>query len=210
MITLKATLAGAAAPLALLALLAAAGPARAQDNLENVDEGRPREAVNMCRERAEEIIRDRDRGRNVEVAEIEEAEEDDGRVRVQGRLRVEDDDGDRVGTADLECEVNFEGENEIAEFDEEGLLDSLEESREGRGGGGGGDRERVAQRAREACREVARESGWSDIRAEVRDRRDDNGRLVLDMTGRRDNFSPERRCRFNPENGQARFDDPTG
>lgn len=203
MIIAKQSLAGAA-PLALLVLLGTAGTASAQ---RNVEEGRPRDAVAMCVERAEEIIRERDRGRNVEVDEIDEAEEDDDRVRVRGRVRVEDDDGDSRGTARLDCEVDFGGENRIAEFDEDRLISSLED--DDRGGDRRRDGEQVADRAREACRRVARENDWTDIRAEVRDRRDDDGRLVLDMRGQRDNFSPERRCRFDPDSGEARFDDPT-
>jgi hypothetical protein len=202
----KVGLAGAA-PLALLVLLGTTGMASAQSD---VEEGRPREAVNMCVERAEEIVRDRDRGRNVEVAEIDEAEEDDDRVTVRGTVRVEDEDGDRRGTADLDCEVDFGGDNRIAAFDEDGLLESLDDGGDRGGRDRDGGRRQEAERAREACREVARDNGWSDIRAEVRDERDDNGRLVLDMTGRRDNFNPERRCRYNTDTNQARFDDPTG
>lgn len=199
----KKSLAGAA-PAALLLLLGAAGPASAQSN---VEEGRPREAVKMCVERAQEIIRDRDRGRDVEVDEIDEADEEDDRVTVEGTVRVEG--RDRSRTADLRCEVDFGGDNQIAEFDEDRLLSSLEDNdgnrgRDRRAGGG-----REVEQAREACRQIARENGWSDIRAEVRDQRDDNDRLVLDMRGQRDNFNPERRCRYNPETNQARFDDPS-
>jgi hypothetical protein len=274
---MKRCLARTAAPLALLLLLAAAaGPAGAQQGRL---EGRSREAVEMCRERAERVVRDHDRGRAVEV------DEDGDRVAVRGYLRVEDRDGDRRGAAWLDCEVDFGGENRVARFDEELLLRGLERDRDrerdrgrrrggelradardacremveeqgyeladaregGRAGAGtrlelglgrgdrrwdavcaydrdrdearlvrleprrGGDRDRdgdrVVERAREACREIARNRDWRDIRADVRERRGGDDRVVVAMQGRREGDDRERRCTFDARTGQARFDD---
>ena len=66
--------------------------------------------------------------------------------------------------------------------------------------GGGGER---VERAREACREVARNRDWKDVQTEVRDRDDD--RVVVTVSGERDGEDRERRCVFR--GGEARLDD---
>ena len=66
--------------------------------------------------------------------------------------------------------------------------------------GGGGER---VERAREACREIARNRDWKDVQTEVRDRDDD--RVVVTVSGERDGEDRERRCVFR--GGQAQLDD---
>ena len=66
--------------------------------------------------------------------------------------------------------------------------------------GGGGER---VERARDACREVARNRDWKDIETEIRDRDDD--RVVVNVRGERDGEDRERRCVFR--GGEARLDD---
>ena len=192
--------AGAAAPLALL-LLGAAGPAAAQD----WREGRPREAVEMCRDRAERVLRDRDRGRRVEVDEITGVDQDRDRVEVQGYLRVEDRDGDRRGSAWLDCAVDFGGENRIVGFDEDGLLRSLERDR-------GRDRERDRGRrrggelradARDACREMVEGQGYE--LADLREADRTGAGMRVDMRLRRGDRRWEAVCAYDRDRDEARF-----
>lgn len=68
------------------------------------------------------------------------------------------------------------------------------------GGGGGGER---VERAREACRDIARNRDWKDIQTEVRDR--DDNRVVVSVRGERDGEDRERRCVFR--GGEAELDD---
>lgn len=68
------------------------------------------------------------------------------------------------------------------------------------GGGGGGER---VERAREACRDIARNRDWKDVQTEVRDR--DDNRVVVSVRGERDGEDRERRCVFR--GGEAELDD---
>jgi hypothetical protein len=170
-------------------------------------EGREREAVDLCVDRAEELVRDRERGRgDVEVDEIVRAEEEDDEVEVQGYLRVADRDGDRR-EAWLDCTVDFQGENEITEFDEDGLLRSLRYDRErdrDRGYRGRSRRGDAREDARGACRELAEEQGYELVDVADRDRTDRGARLDLNL--RRDNgrrFTAT--CVYNENRDEARF-----
>jgi hypothetical protein len=192
---------GAAAPLALLAW--GAGDARAQQRLE----GRERDAVEMCVDRAEDIVRDREGSRGeVEVDEIVRAEEDDDEVEVQGYLRVYDRGGDRR-EAWLDCVVDFQGDNEITEFDEDGLLRSLRYDRERDRDRGYRGRERRGderQDARSACRELAEEQGYELVDVTDRDRTERGARLDLRL--RRENGRRfEATCVYNGRQDEARF-----
>ena len=200
----KRCLAGAAAPpLALLLLLGTpAAPAGAQQGRL---EGRPREAVEMCRERAERVVRERDRGRGVEVDEIVDVDEDGDRVAVRGYLRVEDRDGDRRGAAWLDCEVDFGGENRVARFDEDLLLRNLERARER-------DRERERGRrrggepreaARDACREMVEEQGYELADAREGGRTGAGTRLELGL--RRNDRRWDAVCAYDRDRDEARF-----
>src|SRR5215213_3396279 len=201
----KGRLAGtAAAPLTMLLLLLGtpAGPAAAQQGRL---EGRPREAVEMCRERAERVVRDRDRGRGVEVDQITDVDEDGDRVAVRGYLRVEDRDGDRRGAAWLDCEVDFGGENRVARFDEDLLLRNLERARER-------DRERERGRrrggepreaARDACRELVEEQGYELADAREGGRAGAGTRLELGL--RRGDRRWEAVCAYDRDRDEARF-----
>jgi hypothetical protein len=194
----------AAAPLTTLLLLlgAPAGPAGAQQGRL---EGRPREAVEMCRERAERVVRDRGRGRAVAVDEITDVDEDGDRVAVRGYLRVEDRDGDRRGTAWLDCEVDFGGENRVARFDEDLLLRNLDRARER-------DRERERGRrrggelladARDACREMVEEQGYELADAREAGRAGAGTRLELRL--RRNDRRWDAVCAYDRDRDEARF-----
>jgi hypothetical protein len=117
--------AGVAAPLALLLLLLGdAGPASAQGR----GEERSRTAVEMCLDRAEDVLRNREGGVDIEVDEITGVDErGDDRMRVQGRLRVGDEG--RRGTAQLDCEVDLSGVDRVTHLDEDGLLRGLDRRR---------------------------------------------------------------------------------
>ena len=60
-------------------------------------------------------------------------------------------------------------------------------------------------RAREACREIARDRNWKEIDSDVR--REGNDRIVIRMRGERGGDDRERRCVYNTRNNEARFDD---
>lgn len=78
------------------------------------------------------------------------------------------------------------------------------------------DRDRISdrdiERAEDACREIARDRGWRDVRTDVRDRdRDrDDDRVVVEVTGRRDGDERERRCTYNTRRNDADFEDQVG
>ena len=66
--------------------------------------------------------------------------------------------------------------------------------------------ERSGDRAKEACRQVAENRDWRDVRTEVRDR-DRDGRVVIDVSGRRRGDQRERECRYNTRRQEAEFED---
>jgi hypothetical protein len=148
--------AGAVAPLAMLVLLGA-GEAQAQRGLDRL-EGRPRDAADMCLQRADELVRDRERGRGgAEIAQVVRADEDDDKVELEAYLNVYARDNDRR-EAFLTCTVDFEGENRITDFDEDGLLRSInyyrdrdDNNRDRRRRDSDGDQR---ENARSACREL--------------------------------------------------------
>ena len=104
-------------PLASLLLLVGTGAAQAQRD------DRSREAVRMCVDRAEDILRDRGNRRDVELDDIRDVDRDDDIVKVQGWLRVHEGDGDRR-RAWLDCDVSLRGEDRVVYFDEDGFLTS--------------------------------------------------------------------------------------
>jgi hypothetical protein len=191
-------------------------------------QGRPRDAIELCRAYAEDLVRARGAGRAVEVAQITRAEEDDDKVEVEGYVRVADRDGDRR-RARIDCEVDFKDRNEIVAFRHEGLLrqdgdrrdrgyaqpwprrddDRWQARRDDR------PRQQVARRdddrggrglgreAGQACREVARGQGY-DV-ASVGDRdRTGNGQRV-DMRLRRGDRRFDATCAYDANRGEARL-----
>ena len=72
------------------------------------------------------------------------------------------------------------------------------------------DRDRVGgrdvERARDACRQIAENRGWRNVRTDVRDR-DRNGRVVVEVHGRRRGEDRDRECRYDVRRGDAEFDD---
>lgn len=60
-------------------------------------------------------------------------------------------------------------------------------------------------RARKACREIAKNRNWKDVDSDVR--REGDNRIVITMTGERKGDDRERRCVYNTRNDEARFDD---
>jgi hypothetical protein len=67
--------------------------------------------------------------------------------------------------------------------------------------------DRDVERARDACRAVARDRDWRDIETDVRDRDEDRGRVIVRVTGRRDGDDRERRCTYDVRDDRAEFDD---
>ena len=66
---------------------------------------------------------------------------------------------------------------------------------------------RDVDRAREACRDVARNRDWRDIETDVRDRDDDRGRVIVRVTGRREGEDRERRCTYDVRDDRAELED---
>ena len=184
-------------------------------------EGRPREAIGMCRNHAENLVRGRGAGRAVEVDEITRADESGNRVKVQGYVRVRERDGGRH-RAWIDCEVDFRDRNEIVAFYQDGLFrrDSERRDERNRYGDRGrdqdrdrrrdGDRDRDEARRRDqpanavqACRRMAGEQGYEI--GEVRDRdRTENG-MRVEMRLRRGERRFEAVCLYNASSNQARF-----
>lgn len=201
---------------AALGLLAAPGSAAAQD----WREGRKGDAVMMCRERARSILQDRgDRDIDIAVDDISRASEDNDRVKVQGYYNVRTDDRRRTGRAWVDCEVDFEGRNQVTYFDEDAFLDSLRN-----GGDRYGDRRRGDDRDRDygrdrdgdrrggnagdaqrACRELARDQGFDVRDFDDRDRLRGGDLVRLQMSLRRGDNRFDATCDYNPRNDDARF-----
>lgn len=196
-------MAGAVAPLALLALMGV-GEAQAQRGLSRL-EGRPREAADMCLQRADELVRDRERGRGgAEIEQVVRADEDDDKVELEAYLTVFDRDNDRR-EAFLTCTVDFEGENRITDFDEDALLRSISYDR---------DRDRrprdryrrgePAENARAACRETFEQQGYRIT--DIRDRDRNNDQVRLEMRVERNNGRRfDAVCLYNRDRDEARF-----
>ena len=66
--------------------------------------------------------------------------------------------------------------------------------------------ERSVDRAKQACRQVAENRDWRDVRTEVRDR-DRDGQVVIDVSGRRRGDERERECRYDTRREEAEFED---
>jgi hypothetical protein len=180
--------------LTLLLAVTAAVPAAAQVDW---SEGRRNTAVRMCQERAAEIIRDRGAGREVEVDEITRADEDNDRVKVEGYLRYRDRDDDRR-SARMDCEVNFEGNDRITAFDEEGLLDSDRDRDRDRDRNG--DLRRQAGRA---CERLAEDQGYEV--ADLRDQERSRDGMRMEMRLRRDDRRFEAVCVYDRDRESAAF-----
>jgi hypothetical protein len=66
--------------------------------------------------------------------------------------------------------------------------------------------DRAVERARDACRNLAEDRGWRDVRLEMRDRGRD-GPVVMDVRGRRDGDDRQRECTYRPRDDRASFED---
>ena len=60
-------------------------------------------------------------------------------------------------------------------------------------------------RARDACRQIAKNRDWKDVDSDVR--RETDNRIVITMRGERNGNDRERRCVYNTRTEEARFDD---
>jgi hypothetical protein len=196
----------AVAPLALVVLLGA-GEAQAQRGLDRL-EGRSRDAADMCLQRADELVRDRERGRGgAEIAQVVRADEDDDKVELEAYLNVYARDNDRR-EAFLTCTVDFEGENRITDFDEDGLLRSINYYRD-RSDDRNRDRPRrrdgdEGNNARAACRELFEEQGYRV--SDVRDRDRNGDQVRLEMRVERNNGRRfDAVCLYNRNRDEARF-----
>src|SRR4051794_218744 len=159
--------------------LAGTPPAHARDRISDRDIERARDA---CREVAQ------NRGwRDVRV-DASDRDEERGQVTLTVRGRRDGEDRERDCTYDLRDERA-----------------SFEDGDDGRRDDRGGDR-RDVERAQDACRQVAENRDWRDVRTEVRDR-DRDGRVVVEVSGRRRGEDRDRECRYDVRRGDAEFDD---
>src|SRR3954471_15661530 len=67
--------------------------------------------------------------------------------------------------------------------------------------------DRDIERARDACREVAQNRDWRDVRVDARDRDEDRGRVTMTVRGRRDGGERERDCTYDFRDERASFED---
>jgi hypothetical protein len=155
-------------------------PAQARDRISDHDVDRAKDA---CRQIAE----NRD-WRDVRT-DVRDRDEDRDRVIVTMR-------GKRNGE-DRERECTYDVRDQRADFEDQDQ-------------GGGRFAGRDVERARDACRQVAENRGWRDIREDVRDERDrdrNGDRVVVTMRGKRNGEDRERECRFNARRDNADFED---
>jgi hypothetical protein len=180
-----ARLAGAAAIGLCAAWVGGTPPAQARDRIDDRDVNRAQDA---CRQVAE----NRD-WRNVHT-DVRDRDDDRGRVIVTVRGKRSGDDRERECTYDVR--------DQRAELDDQDRDDHG--SRGDRDDHGGG---RMAERAREACRQVAENRGWRDIREDVRKDDRDRDTVIVTMRGKRNGDDRERECRFDARRGDADFRD---
>lgn len=60
-------------------------------------------------------------------------------------------------------------------------------------------------RARDACRQIAKDRDWKDVDSDIR--RETDNRIVITMRGERNGNDRQRRCVYNTRTEEARFDD---
>jgi hypothetical protein len=154
-------------------------PALSRDRISDRDIERARDA---CRE----VAQNRD-WRDVRV-DARDRDEERGQVTLTVRGRRDGEDRERDCTYDLR--------DERASFE-----DGDNDRRDDRGG----DR-RDVERAQDACRQIAESRDWRNVRTEVRDR-DRNGRVVVEVSGRRRGEDRDRECRYDVRRGDAEFRD---
>ena len=175
--------AGAAAIGLCAAWLGGASPAQARDRIDDRDVHRAQDA---CRQVAE----NRD-WKNIHT-DVRDRDEDRNRVIIKVTGKRNGDDRERECTYDVR--------DQRAELDDQ---DRDHDSRDHDDHGGG----HVAERARDACRQVAENRGWRDIREDVRNDDRDRDVVVVTMRGKRDGGDRERECRFDTRRGDADFKD---
>lgn len=199
------TMLTAAAPLALGTWLAAVTPALAQVDY---DEGRKRDAVEMCFERARELARDRDVG-DLDLREVTRADEDDDEVRVEASIRGRDDRDDRR-RARMDCTVDFGGDNRITSFNEDDFIRDLrrdvsDRDRDRNRDRNDGDQEAYGRSARQACTKAAEQEGFNV--GDLSDRERDGDRIEIDMRMRRNENRWVATCAYDRRSNQARLHD---
>ena len=138
-------------------------------------------------DRAKDACREVAENRDWKNIHTDVRDKDDDRNRVIVRVT-----GKRNGD-DRERECTYDVRDQRAEIDDQ--------DRDDRGGG------RVAERAREACRQIAENRGWRDIREDVRNDDRDRDVVVVTMRGKRNGEDRERECRFNARRDNADFQD---
>ena len=157
-------------------------PAQARDRISDRDIDRAREA---CRD----VARNRD-WRDIET-DVRDRDDDRGRVIVRVTGRRDGDDRERRCTYDVRDDrAEFEDQDRDRDHDRGDRRDS----------------DRDIERARDACRQIAENRDWRNVSTDVVDR-DRNGRVVLEVHGRRRGDQRDRECRYDVRRGDAEFDD---
>jgi hypothetical protein len=65
--------------------------------------------------------------------------------------------------------------------------------------------DREINEARDACKQIAENRDWKNVRTNVRDSSDE--RVVMTVSGKRRGEDRDRECRYNIKRHQAEFDD---
>ena len=60
-------------------------------------------------------------------------------------------------------------------------------------------------RARDACREIAKNRNWKDVDTDLK--REGDNRIVVTVQGERDGDNRDRRCVYNTKTNDAEFED---
>jgi hypothetical protein len=178
--TALARLAAAAATGLCALWLVGAPSAQARDRISDRDLERAKDA---CRQIAENR-----NWRNVRT-DVRDRDQDRDQVIVTMSGRRDGDDRERDCTYDLR--------NDRASFEDQ------DDDR-------GGDRrasDRDVERAKDACRQIAENRNWRNVRTDVRDRDQDRDQVIVTMSGKRDGDDRERECRYDVRRGDAEFDD---
>src|SRR5205823_4160973 len=67
--------------------------------------------------------------------------------------------------------------------------------------------DRDVERAKDACRQIAENRDWRDVRVDTRDRDEERTRVTLTIRGRRNGEDRERDCTYDLRDDQASFED---
>ena len=67
--------------------------------------------------------------------------------------------------------------------------------------------DRDIERARQACREIAENRDWRNVRVDMRNREEERNRIIVTVSGKRRGQDRERDCTYDLRDERATFED---